>query len=160
MTAHPPHSPEVRLATQDDAQALLETLYFGYLDDRVGLGLKPDPKMMRPFIELILTPGRGFVGIIEDATGEIAASIGIVVDRHWYSSEWVMMEKWVYVAPECRGGGHIDRLFDFLHTVKRETGLPLITSLMTKERLAAKERLWGKHGAKIGAIFLLNGDAS
>lgn len=154
-----PRSAVVRLAGPDDAQGLLEELYFAYLDDRVGLGLKPNPARMRPFIEMLLTPGKGFVGIIGDDT--IEASVGVVVDQHWYSDAWVLMEKWVYVAEDQRGSGHVDKLFDFLRSVKRQVEaefghpVPVITSLLTKARLAAKERLWARQGTKVGAIFLL-----
>jgi hypothetical protein len=152
------NSPVVRVAGPDDAQALLEELYWTYLDDRVGLGLPPSPKRMRPFIEHILTPGQGFVGIIEG--DGIEASIGLLVDQHWYSDEWLLLEKWVFVSEKHRGSGHLDKLFDFACGVKaqiEESGQPchVITSLLTEERLAAKERLWARRGKKIGAIFLL-----
>lgn len=110
------------------------------------------------------TRGKGGVhGIIvaPDNPDRLAASIGIVWDRWWFSKDWGLAQIWLYVRPEYRKGTHYaDALVEWAKTVRddleKKTGqrVRMANTVMSEERLDAKLRFWRRHsGEMIGAIF-------
>jgi GNAT superfamily N-acetyltransferase len=103
--------------------------------------------------------------VIEGPDGKILGSIGVMAMRAgWYSNAWAIIELWLFVRPECRKGtGYGDALMAWLKRHQREMServgyeMMCVTGPTSHKRLASKERWWGKHGRKIGALFVVAG---
>lgn len=148
----------VRLATIDDA----EELYWFLLSDLGAdnsLGFTPSLKKIWGHVHDCCTGKNGIAGVI-DGPGGIIGSIGIEVVQPWHSEDWFLSQVWQFVHPEHRHGTkHGEDLFAFAEYHRRymceHTGRDMIleTTVMSRKRLAAKTRLWRRHGQQIGAMF-------
>lgn len=149
----------VRLATLDDREALFWHL-MGDLQADNGLGWTPSPKKVFDHVNACCSGKNGIAGVIDGRGGEIIGSIGIELTQPWYSDEWFFIQVWQFVLPTHRKGTHYgEDLFAFAEGHRRymsETlgrDMVLETTVMSHQRLAAKERLWQRHGKRIGAMF-------
>lgn len=106
------------------------------------------------------TGTRGVIGVI-GPVGGLEAVVAVVISSPWYSGERCLNDLVVYVDPEYRHSGHAKALIEWMKTQSTESGLPLISGVVTKERTAAKVRLYERQmPTKLGAYFLHDPKAS
>ena len=109
----------------------------------------------------------GLVGIIGEIGEPIQAAILLRTVQMWYSEDWIVEEKAIFVHPDYRKAGakhrskssrgHAHALCDFSKRVANELGLPLIIGVLSNHRTAAKVRLYERQfGEPAGAFFLYN----
>lgn len=141
--------PEVaRLLLQDHNENGVFAIDFSKIDWLLA-------RLLRP--ELIApqdTGTRGILGVI-GPKGALEAVVAIVIGSPWYSSEKCLNDLLVYVDPNYRNSSHAKALIEWMKLQSTETGLKLISGVVTKERTAAKCRLYQRQmPTKLGEYFL------
>jgi hypothetical protein len=163
----------VRLATEADEDALYDLLMALWVDNPLGLPARPEvvlanilsgtrPKIGKPL---------AIIGVIDDVSRETPALVGSVGlflgQAAWFVDDiWWMFERWMYVRPTAPDrAAHAAALFDWTREQrdKMREGLgpdypwafEVVMSWTGSDRQAAKDRLWAKHGTKVGSSFIL-----
>ena len=156
----------VRKATEADEPALFDLLMELYKDN--GVGIAPRPQDVREAIRAGTREQAGIlIGVIDGPDGTLIGSICIVPATWWYSSvSWYLAERWLFVLPEWRKGRSLhDDLFQYARCYQQlcetATGMswPLVTSVTSFKRLAAKMRLWRRYGRLVGGIYVIESNA-
>jgi GNAT superfamily N-acetyltransferase len=88
----------------------------------------------------------------------IEASIGLVLDQVWYSDDWHLGERWIFVHPEHRNKNHAARLADFAKWCDAQFQLPLLLGIMSTSRTEAKERLYQRKFTRVGGFYAHRSD--
>lgn len=155
---------EVRLAEPSDEAAIYELLAGPeglHADNPMGVGFSADK--VRERIR-IATEGRGgLIGVI-DGDHELAGAIGLYIDARWYSDEAHLAEYFLFVRPVYRSRGYAALLFGFAKECRERIAagsgerFPLITTVVSRKRLAGKMRLWARNADLIGGIYVVDGD--
>jgi hypothetical protein len=150
----------VRIAGEADEDALYDLL-LGLERDN-SLGFAHDEDEVRAHIRLGTQKNGGMHGVIDAPNGVIAASVGLVMNKFWYSKQFYWHELWLFVRLEYRKGtGYSDDLMAWVQYIKAlfalESGheVPFFTSVTSRKRFEAKRRWWARRGEQIGAIFLI-----
>lgn len=99
------------------------------------------------------TGPRGVVGVIGDV-GKLEALVFVTIGTFWYSSDRHLEEFIVYVDPECRRSYHARALIAWMKQQSDQTGLPLLTGVVSNQRTEAKVALYSRMLPKVGAFFL------
>jgi len=157
-------SPRIRLGNPKDEQPMLELAMRAW-DENGIKGVNPNKMlaMIKPALYLY----QGLVGIIGEPGKKIEAAIVLRLSQMWYSDDWMIEEKAVFVDPEFRKPkksnrsrhiiGHGRALCEFSKRVADELNVPLIIGVLSNHRTEAKVRLYEKHfGDPAGAFFLYN----
>lgn len=105
--------------------------------------------------------GQGaLAGVIYGPENSIIASVGIFCTQPWWSDKFHLSEYWLFVDPDHRTGtSHAADLFQFARwhradlSARANYEMPLEVTVLTSDRLEAKERLWRRYSTKIGGIF-------
>lgn len=152
----------VRLAGPADEGALLDLLMELKFHNN-SFNFQVDDARVGEHIQMGTRDKGGMHGVIDapDRPGVLAGSIGIVLDRWWFSSEWGLAQIWLFVRPEYRKGTrYADDLVNWAKERRAEmeaaAGRPILmaNAVVSEERLDAKLRFWKRHsGEMIGAIF-------
>jgi len=95
----------------------------------------------------------GIIGIIKDG-GKPVASIGLFLDRMWYTKDWYVAEYWNYVHPDYRRKPYFSNLVNFSKWVNENMGIFLNMGVMSMERTDAKVKVLGRKLNYIGALFM------
>lgn len=149
----------VRLATPAD----IEPLYWIVLRDLTAdnpMGAEISPLKVLALVKQCCENAAGVAGVIEGRKG-IIGSAGIVMAQHDLSTMNFLKQVWLFVLPGARKGHpeHAERLFRFCLWHKGDMSqrlgynVPLEISVLSRTRLPAKIRMWGRHGQMIGAVF-------
>ena len=150
-------SPEIRIGTPDDEEAMLELALRAWEEN----GIKDvNPEKMLGMIRPAL------VGIIGKPGKKIEGAVLLRLSQMWYSDSWMLEEKAIFVDPEFRkseGGRrsatklHASTLCDFSKKVADELNIPLIIGVLSNHRTESKIRLYERSfGPPAGAFFLYN----
>lgn len=140
-----------RLLIQDHNESGIFAIDFNKIDWLLARLLRPE------LIPPTDTGTRGILGVI-GPEGALEAIVAIVISSPWYSSERCLNDLLVYVDPNYRHSGHAKALIEWMKTQSTITGIPLISGVVTKERTAAKVRLYERQmPIKLGAYFLYDG---
>ena len=99
------------------------------------------------------TGPRAQIGVI-GPQGRLEAVVFILISTFWYSSDFHLEELLVYVDPECRKSRHAVACVAWMKGLADELKVPLITGIISKERTAAKIRLYDRMLPRIGAFYL------
>jgi GNAT superfamily N-acetyltransferase len=102
---------------------------------------------------------QGLVGIIGEPGKKIEGAVLLRTSQMWYSDEWMIEEKAIFVDPEFRSakGGRARKLCEFSKKVADDLGIPLIIGVLSNHRTEAKVRLYERQfGPPAGAFFLYN----
>lgn len=105
------------------------------------------------------TGPRGTIGVI-GPIGNLEGLVFLTIGGFWYSSTRHLEEMIVYVDPECRKSGHSKALIEWMKQQSVDTGLPLLTGIISNTRTEAKCRLYGRLLPKVGEFFFFNGKGS
>ena len=105
------------------------------------------------------TGPRGAIGVIGQ-TGHLEGLVFVTFGCYWYTNDKHLEEFIVYVDPECRKSDHARALVEWMKAQSRDTGLPLVTGIMSTHRTEAKVRLYERFLPKVGAFFMYDGKAT
>jgi hypothetical protein len=146
----------VRIATAADEEPLYDVLIALHEDNTMGIAYSPE--RVRAQMHAV----GGWIGVIDADDGRIAATIGVFPQQLWYSDEWLLSERWLFVRTEYRQLGLDDKLFEFAKQYRTDMSarigsrIELLSGCTSDKRLAAKIRLWSRWGRQIGALFLVD----
>jgi len=154
---------KIRLGTPADEEGMLQMALKAWEEN----GIKSvNPEKMLGMIKPALYLWQGLVGIIGEPGEKIEAAVLLRTSQMWYSDEWILEEKAIFVDPEfrimkgIRSGqtlGHARTLCEFSKQTAEQLGLPLLIGVLSSHRTEAKIRLYEKSfGAPSGAFFLYN----
>lgn len=150
----------VRFATIDDLEPLYWMLMRDLSTDNPFL-FPHTPTKVFNLVKLCCEGNGGVAGVIEER-GKIIGSAGVVIAEHELCDVNLLKQVWMFVDPKARKGHpeYQDRLFRFClwHKGDMSTRLgydvPLEISVLSRKRLSAKLRLWGRYGEMVGGVFL------
>ena len=105
------------------------------------------------FIHPLDTGPRAEIAVIGPKSN-LEAMVFVILGQFWYSADYHLEELIVYVDPECRKSGHVKSLIDWMKKSADDLGIPLITGVISKDRTAAKIRLYDRYLGRVGAFYL------
>lgn len=145
---------KIRLATPKDELPLLNLALRAWEEN----GIKNvNPEKMVGMIRPALFLWQGLCGIIGD--DKIEGAVLLRISQLWYSDDWILEEKAIFVDPEYRSakGGRARKLCEFSKRVADELNIPLLIGVLSNTRTEAKVRLYERQfGPPAGAFFLYN----
>lgn len=145
---------KIRLATPKDEMPLLNLALRAWEEN----GIKNvNPEKMVGMIRPALFLWQGLCGIIGD--DKIEGAVLLRISQLWYSDDWILEEKAIFVDPEYRSakGGRARKLCEFSKRVADELNIPLLIGVLSNTRTEAKVRLYERQfGPPAGAFFLYN----
>jgi len=145
---------KIRLATPKDELPLLNLALRAWEEN----GIKNvNPEKMVGMIRPALYLWQGLCGIIGD--DKIEGAVLLRISQLWYSDDWILEEKAIFVDPEYRSakGGRARKLCEFSKRVADELNIPLLIGVLSNTRTEAKVRLYERQfGPPAGAFFLYN----
>ena len=97
---------------------------------------------------------RGVIGVI-GPLGALEALLFLTVGEFWYSKAKHLEEMILLVDEPHRKSNHAQALIDWMKGQVEETGLPLLTGILSTHRTQAKCRLYQRKLPKIGEFFYL-----
>lgn len=151
-----PLKSQVQVALPGEEDALWEMLLG--LHDENGI-FSPDEPRVREFIHAAIEAKGGLIGVIRSQdTGALEASIGLVIDQWWYTLDWCLSERWVYVVPECRKTDHAARMVDWAKASAARLGIPLQMGILSTIRTEAKEKMYERKMKRVGGFYMWNPD--
>jgi hypothetical protein len=98
------------------------------------------------------TGPRAQIGVI-GLPGRLEALVFVLISSFWYSEEFHLEELLVYVDPECRKSRHAVACVTWMKDLSDQLKIPLMTGIISKERTAAKIRLYDRMLPRIGAFY-------
>lgn len=146
----------VRLARPEDEEPIYRLLLRLYEENAL---MAMSATKVRATIRAGTRGEGGIVGVIDGASGEIEASIGMALSCFWYTEEWHLNELWCFVHPDYRRSTHARRLIEFGkwcadRLSSEEKRVPLLLGIVTRHRLLPKLRLFQRQAPQVGAIFM------
>jgi hypothetical protein len=151
---------KVRLATPEDEDALLDLAIRAWHENGI---MDVNPEKMRGMIKPALYLWQGLCGIIGERGKPIEGAVLLRMSQMWYSDDWILEEKAVFVDPNFRhkaerssqSVGHARRLVEFSKQVSDSLNVPLVIGVLSNTRTKAKVRLYERQfGEPAGAFFL------
>lgn len=146
----------IRLATPKDEDAVLSLALRAWEEN----GIKNvNPEKMLGMIRPALYLWQGLCGVIGDPNEKIEGAVLLRLSQLWYSDDWILEEKAIFVDPEYRSakGGRARKLCEFSKRVADELNIPLLIGVLSNTRTEAKVRLYERQfGPPAGAFFLYN----
>jgi len=156
---------KIRLGTPADEEAMLDLALRAWEEN----GIKDvNPEKMLGMIKPALYLWQGLVGIIGKPNEKIEGAVLLRLSQMWYSDDWMIEEKAIFVDPEFRakGGhkhrasqtmGHARALCEFSKRVADDLNIPLIIGVLSNQRTEAKVKFYERSfGPPAGAFFLYN----
>ncbi len=140
---------EVRIALQEDESRIFEILC---LAEKENAMFPMDKDKVLGFIKRATEKQGGIIGVIDGET-RVEATIGLVIEQSWYTSEWSLGERWNFVHPACRNTDHVHKLIEFSKHCSDIMGLTLDIGILSNIRTEAKIRLYKRHYDYMGAFF-------
>jgi hypothetical protein len=115
--------------------------------------------MSRALFPEMIPPGdtgpRGVVGVI-GPVGALEAIVVLLIGQFWYSEAHHLEEIVVYIDPKHRKkAGHFKTIIKWMKEQSENTGLPLLTGVMSHHRLETKCELYRKMLPKLGEFFFV-----
>jgi hypothetical protein len=149
----------VRIAGPADVEALY-WLLLGDLQADNSLGVPVSAREVARIVRKLCSGDGGIVGVIDGLHGKPVGSVAIEAAKPWFSDTWILSQVWLFVTVDERHGQHFaDDLFSFAEwhradmSAKVGYDMVLENTVMSRTRLPAKIRLWGRHGQQIGGVF-------
>lgn len=154
-----PSQSVVRQAHPEDHQQIWRLLLQAHTEN--GL-FKLSPQKVEFFVQRALNPHlippwdegpRGTIGVI-GTPQQLEALCFVLIGQFWYSDEYHIEELIAYVDPEFRHSEHSQALIKWMKELAEDTGIKLLTGIMSTIRTDAKVRLYRRQLPQIGAFFL------
>lgn len=153
-----PHPSVVRRATPEDHDDIWRLFLMGHRENSIFpldhskveflLQRALNPEFIHP---LDMGP-RAEIAVIGPKS-KLEAMVFVIIGQMWYSYEYHLEELIVYVDPECRKSGHAKALIEWMKATADDMNVTLITGIISKDRTAAKIRLYDRYLPRIGAFF-------
>jgi hypothetical protein len=145
----------VRIATQADVDELFDVLTEMHAEQFV---LPMDGPKVRDVLINATLPAiekrRGIIGVIGQP-GRLEGSIGLMLERTWYSSDLCLWDAWQYVKPEYRSTTGSKDMIAWAKGISDHFQVPLMVGIVSSERTQAKVRLLRRQmGDPVGAFFM------
>lgn len=157
MTQHLGDPSHVRLADARDQDELFEMTRL--LHGEIGIFPIAEHKVRQMIREAVTGPPErrgGLIGAI-GSPGNIMGSICLQIGSYWYTDSLVFSERWNFVLPPYRHTSASQDLIAFARTMSDQFDIPLMISVVSNDRTAAKVRLYRKQlGEPVGAFFAHN----
>jgi hypothetical protein len=146
--------PAVRLAAPEDEESVMEMCKA--LHEENGLFSLNENKI-RGYIRQSHARKGAFVGVI-GPKGHIEASTCLLITDAYYTDDWHLTELWNHVGKSYRHTRNAEALIEFGKACSDKMGIPLVTGIITNNRVAGKVRLYRQQlGYPAGAFFVYNG---
>lgn len=145
----------VRTGTVADIHGMMELARMGSAENGF---VRPDQGKMLNEIYPALARDYGIVGIIGDPGKPLEGCVILRVCQLWYSQDWVLEERAVFVHPDFRAakGGRARKLCEFSKKAADDLGIPLMIGVLSNQRTAGKVRLYNRiFGEPSGAYWLV-----
>lgn len=111
-----------------------------------------------PKVEAIVRRGidqeLALIGVIRGPKGVIEATAGFLISQWWFSEEFHLEELWIYVVPEYRRSTHARHLYRWAKYLSDEMKMPIVSGVMTLEKMRPKVRLAQRELPQVGAVFM------
>lgn len=147
------NTPVVRLAVPQDRDGLVNHCHM--LHEENGLFALSVTRIQH-LLDRFFNREGALIGVIGDV-GEPDASFYLSFECPYYSDQWQLVEFWNFVMPpRDHKAGHARALIEWAKTCSDEAQLPLIISILSNQRLEAKERLYERQMERAGAFFVHN----
>jgi hypothetical protein len=153
----------VRMATAADEEPLFDLLFEMYGENAIGGHPVSRDKVMAAIRKGTRQQGT-FIGVIDGPDGRPAASMALELTDYWYSDDWFLHERWLFVRGDSRHSRYDEALFRWADGIRRDMGQrtgqrwEIVMAFWTPARLAAKLRLWGRYARQVGGVFIMDGD--
>lgn len=144
----------VRIGFPEEEEAILDMAIKGWEENGIN---SADREKMRGMIRPALYLHEGMVGVIGERGGKLEAAIVLRTGKLWYSDDWILEEKAIYVDPEFRKAklGRARMLIEFSKKVSDGLGIPLLIGVLSTHRTKGKVKLYERQfGESAGAFFL------
>jgi len=140
----------MRKATMDDLPALLgigrlmhrEIHYGSYAAGRVE-------EMIRHAI------AHGIVLVSLSPEGDVVGTVGLVAEQPWWSEDWQLSDRWIFVHPLYRTHGHAAALVRAARAAADTLGLPLLMAHIGTRAKGKTRLLTRELGEPVGAVFFV-----
>ena len=146
----------IRIGNPNDEAAMLDLALRAWEEN----GIKNvNPDKMLGMIKPALYLWQGLCGIIGEPGKKIEGAVLLRTSQLWYSDDWILEEKAIFVDPEFRNakGGRARRLCEFSKRVADGLNIPLLIGVLSNHRTEAKVKLYERQfGPPAGAFFLYN----
>ena len=146
---------KVRTGTPEDIHGMMDLALQACEEN--GL-TNPNPEKLLNQIWAALNQEHGIVGIIGKYGQPLEAAILLRTEALWYSDEFSLVERAVFVHPEYRSakGGRARKLCEFAKKAAESLDIPLIIGVLSSDRTESKvrmyERLFGEYS---GAYWIV-----
>jgi hypothetical protein len=146
----------IRIATPGDVHDVM-ALALSACDEN-GF-VDPNPEKLLAEIWPALNLDHGLVGVIGEPDGSPQGAILLRIGTMWYSDNYVLEEKAIFIHPEYRNakGGRARKLCEFSKQVSDSLGIPLIIGVLSNHRTEAKVKLYERQFGKPSGAFFLYG---
>lgn len=142
--------PAIRRATADDADALMGLLVEMHREAPFG---SFSAEKVADAVAQVMDRGIVFLSLHHDRP---VATCGLEVTQPWWSSDWQVAERWVFVHPEHRRAPHARGLLRAAKGWAAQMQLPAVFGVFTGTRVEPKVRLFSRElGDPVGAIFMV-----
>lgn len=144
----------VRLGTPADEEPMIDFAIRGWEENGIR---NIDRAKMRAEIIPALYLHQGLVGIIGEQGEPIQATIVLRTGKMWYSDDWLLEERAIFVHPDFRGAklGRARMLIEFAKKVAADLSIPLLIGVLSNHRTKGKIKLYERQlGQPAGAFFL------
>lgn len=142
----------VRIGSPLDHQKMISFLREMHRENGI---VSMDDKTVEATLACGLARHHAIVGIVDGDNDEIAASVGLFVNRLWYAQSNHLEDRWVFVMPPYRRQPLARPLLEFAKRAAVALRLPLLIAVLSEESTLAKVRLYEREFSKMrGAVFL------
>lgn len=151
----------VRLAVPADAEELWRLTLAAHNENALRT---LSPQRIEWWMKRVLYPDlissgdmgpRGIAGVI-GPVGALEGMVLIIVGQFWYSEERHLEELIVFCDPHHRKTRHTETMLRWMKQRVEDTGLPLLTGILSKNRQEAKVRFYERvFGDPVGAFFFV-----
>lgn len=150
----------VRLGIPEDSQEVWRLLLAAHKENAL-FPLAPEKVewiMNRALYSHLIPTGdtgtRAIIGVI-GPVGSLEAIVFLLIGQFWYSNDHHLEEILVFTDPEHRRSHHATAIIKWMKRQVNETGLPLITGVLSTHRTEAKVRLYSRLLPKMGEFFFV-----
>jgi hypothetical protein len=140
----------VSLASPADEDDLYQHLLLLHKEN--GLYTVSERKV-RETIRVATEQRGGVIGVIRGDDG-LEGSIGMMLDQWWYTEDFCLGERWVFVHKDHRRKPHASRLIDFGKWAASQMGVSLQIGIMSTKQTEAKMRMYQRKLTQIGGFFM------
>jgi|GEM_PF-1627178 hypothetical protein len=140
---------QITLAKPSDADELW--IHLRSIEDGFGNG-KPTDDAIDEIVNLVVRGDHAVAGIAREH-GKIIASVGLSINKLWYSDDFLLADAWHYVAPAHRRSPYAKSLVKFAKKYADNLELPLVMTVQNTEALQPKIRLYERELEPYGGFF-------